>query len=126
MNRHSNRTLLLLLDKACAPCNSVRAWLTDNGVVAWAANDVSHAIEELSDYTVMTRPDVVVLEVQSLQSSYDTLCTAFGPVGGDGDVRVVALSDKIQRHRDPFFADDLADLKMLISNEIGRPEMALN
>jgi hypothetical protein len=115
MNRNSNTTFLLLLDGAAAPGNSIQTWLTEKGLVAWAANDVGHAIEELSDYTVAKRPDVVMLEVAMLMETYDTLKSAFEPDGADSDVTVVALGNRKTKHTpDPYFADDLDALKSLI------------
>lgn len=120
MNRTSNTTYLLLHDGAGAPGNSIQTWLTEKGLVAWAANDVSHAIEELSDYTVAKRPDVVMLEVAMLMETYDTLKMAFEPQGTQRDVTVVALGNqKSTRLPDPFFADDLDALKTLICGEAG-------
>ena len=118
MNRNSNTTYLLLLDGAAAPGNSIQTWLSEKGLVAWAANDVGHAMEELSDYTVAKRPDVVMLEVAMLMETYDTLKMAFEPDGCKNDVTVVALGNqKAQRVPDPFFADDLEALKTLICGQ---------
>ena len=119
MNRNSNTTYLLLLDRAAAPGNSIQSWCTEKGLVAWAASDVGHAMEELSDYTVARRPDVVMLEVAMLMESYDTLKMALeADAGGKNDVTVVALGNqKAQRVPDPFFADDLEALKTLISGQ---------
>ena len=118
MNRNSNTTYLLLLDGAAAPGNSFQTWCTEKGLVAWAANDVCHAIEEISDYTVAKRPDVVMLEVAMLMESYDTLKTVLGADGGKNDVTVVALGNqKSQRVPDPYFADDLDALKTLICGQ---------
>ena len=116
MDRNNNKRFLLLLDGAAAPGNNVQAWLTEKGLVTWAANDVCHALEELSDFTVTKRPDVVMLEVAMLMETFDDLRSTFEEGTGD-DVTVVALG-KNSRSRDKFFAGDLDQLKTLLCDEM--------
>ena len=116
MDRNNNRTFLLLLDRAAAPGGNVQAWLTEKGLVTWAANDVCHALEELSDFTVTKRPDVVMLEVAMLMETYDDLRSTFEEGTGD-DVTVVALG-KNSHSRDKFFAGDLDQLNTLLCSEM--------
>jgi len=119
MDRQNNKRFLLLLDGAATPGSNLQAWLTEKGLVAWAANDVCHALEELSDFTVTKRPDVVMLEVAMLMESYETLRSAFEDGIGEDDVRVVALGKNGRRRRqDKFFAGDLDQLKTLLCDEM--------
>src|SRR5207237_895766 len=86
-------TFLVLLDRKSPPTNDIRNWLTDNGLCAWLANDVSHAIEELSDFTVRKRPDVVLLEVKFLADSMELLRSALQMPACANDVTVMGFED---------------------------------
>jgi hypothetical protein len=111
----NNRILVLLYENGrCVP--ELGTWLGENGFVAWKANDVNHAIEELSDFTVRRRPDVVLLEVARLPQRFDKLRSAF--CASSGDVAVCAYSsDKADAGR-PHFAYDLEQLKSIISSQV--------
>lgn len=104
----------------------VRDWLKHKGFLTWWANDVSHAIEELSDFTVRNRPDIVMLEAsplsECLQTLRDGLC---GPESQD-DVSVVAMSDKRSSDlSERYYATDFAQLEAMIAREAGpRPRHA--
>ena len=50
----STNQIVLLFDRGADP-SEFGEWLSDNGFVAWRANDIKHAIEELSDFTVRRR-----------------------------------------------------------------------
>jgi hypothetical protein len=68
MTTDANRIMVLLFEMGSAGSELGR-WLGENGFIAWRANDVNHAIEELSDFTVRLRPDVVLLEVPSFAAA---------------------------------------------------------
>src|SRR5437868_4812076 len=75
INDRDSRMMILLFERG--DCGiEVGRWLGDNGFVARKANDVCHAIEELSDFTVRRRPDVVMLEVARLPQRIDELTNA--------------------------------------------------
>ena len=117
MDRNKNKRFLLLLDGAAAPGGNIQAWLTEKGLVAWAATDVCHALEELSDFTVTKRPDVVMLEVAMLMESYETLRSTFEEGVGESDVTVVAFG-KNKRRPDKFFPGNLDQLQTLLCDEM--------
>lgn len=113
-------TFVLLLDRQAPPRNDVHTWLSDNGYVTWLANDLSHAIEELSDFTVRDRPDVVLLEVAFLAESYDAVSSTLNMSGGSSQIRVLGLvDDKTATER--RFANDFEQLRTLIDSGIGCP-----
>ena len=84
-------TFVVLLDQKAPDKGVVQNWLTKNGLVTWLANDVPHAIEELSDFTVRNRPDVVLVEVAVLNDSFDTLRSALKMSTESGDVTVLGM-----------------------------------
>ena len=84
-------TFVVLLDQKAPDKGVVQGWLTENGLVTWLANDVQHAIEELSDFTVRNRPDVVLVEAGVLNDSFDTLRSALKNSTAGGDVTVLGM-----------------------------------
>ena len=122
MNTVSNsRRLLLLVEPSSSHSVDIRNWLTHRGLRTWWANDVSHAIEELSDFTVKNRPDVVMLEASPINECLKALTADLCGTGGD-DISVIAVSKGGPTSRQaPFFAADLDQLETIIDTQYGRP-----
>lgn len=90
---NTNKTVLLLVDQKGSTAD-IRERLNEKGLISWSANDISHAIEELSDFTVATKPDVVTLEVSAIDETYDLLHQTFDPNDDDpADVSVLMFND---------------------------------
>ena len=115
MTAARNRIIVLLFENGQFK-PELGSWLGENGFVAWKANDVNHAIEELSDFTVRRRPDVVLLEVASLPQRFDKLRNAL--CASSGDVAVCAYSSEKGEDERPHFAYDLDQLKSMISRQV--------
>jgi hypothetical protein len=108
MNENSSKPIILLLDGGSVSKGRVRQWLNKCGMIAWEANDVCHAIEELSDFTVKNRPDVVLLEVASLPECFDLFRSTF-------ESSVLALTDTITGpEAKPYVAHDLDQLRAIM------------
>ena len=122
MINNSPKTLLLLLDDSSLMKGNVRMWLTESGFVTWEAKDVCHALEEVSDFTVKRRPDVVLLEVPALPECFDTFRSTF-EISADGNkFAVLALSDaQPNAESKPFVAGDLDQLKAIMQGSSVRP-----
>jgi hypothetical protein len=115
-----NKRLLLLMEPRAAGSSDLCHWLKSKGFITWRANDFSHAIEELSDFTVKNRPDVVMLEVSPLPECLKTLRASFCGPDCENDVAVVAISNKtFAGQQERFFAHDLDQLETLITREAG-------
>ena len=111
----SKRIMVLLFEPGqCG--NELGHWLGENGFVAWRANDVNYAIEELSDFTVRRRPDVILLEVASLPQKFNTLKNAF--CASSRDVEVCAFSAQGSHPGRQHFASDLEQLKNMIARQV--------
>lgn len=115
MPNNSPKTLLLLLDDGCLMKGNVRMWLTESGFVTWEAKDVCHALEEVSDFTVKRRPDVVLLEVPVLPECFDTLRSTFEGTADGSRFSVLALSNtKPTPESKPYVVGDLKQLKAIM------------
>ena len=115
----ANKTFILLLAKEESVHRPVGSWLKENGFIAWKANDVAHAIEELSDFTVQNRPHVVLLEVPFLSRSFQAVRSALRSCAGEPDMTVLAFdrqSDVLDDNQ--FFASDIGQLSSLINREV--------
>ena len=115
-----NKRLLLLMEPTSSGSVDLCDWLKSKGFITWRANDFSHAIEELSDFTVKNRPDVIMLEVSPLSECFKSLRENFCTPDCENDVAVVAISDeKVEGKQERFFAHDLDQLETLITREAG-------
>ena len=114
MTSNSPKTFILLLDGGSASRGRVRRWLTDRGFITWEANDVCHAIEEVSDFTVKRRPDVVLLEVPAIPDCFDTFKSTFQV--SPNELSIVALSESPSDTSKPFVASSLNQLKMYMDS----------
>lgn len=91
MLREGKRTVVLLFDAMSPGHGYLKQWLRDRGYLTWEANDICHAIEELSDFTVKTRPDVVLLAVPSLVDNYAMVRDALQVSPSDDSISVFAV-----------------------------------
>jgi hypothetical protein len=113
----TNRTLVVLLEGGFSSKASVREWLTEDGFRTWEANDVCHAFEELSDFTVKMRPDAVLLDVLSMDDSFDNLRSAFQLMSEKDGITVLGLCEGSEVQR-PLVAGNLNQLKRIIRREV--------
>jgi hypothetical protein len=114
MTNNSPKTFILLLDGGSASRGRVRRWLTDRGFITWEAKDVCHAIEEVSDFTVKRRPDVVLLEVPAIPECFDSFKSTFQV--SPNELSIVALSESPSAKSKPFVASSLNQLSMYMDN----------
>jgi hypothetical protein len=110
--------MLLLLAGDSSKKGNVRLWLTNSGFVTWEAKDVCHALEEISDFTVKERPDVVLLEVPALPECFDTFRSNFEISADGNEFSVLALSDsQPSAESRPYVACDLEQLGTILNAE---------
>ena len=102
------------MEPSSSSSTDLRIWLTHRGLRTWWAKDVSHAIEELSDFTVRNRPDVIMLEASPISECLNALSADLSALGSD-DISVVAMFKSGPPSRKaPFFATDYAQLESII------------
>ncbi len=111
------KRLLLLIDSKGAEPTELYNRLSARGLKTWRASNFLDAIEDLSDFTVKNRPDVVLLEVSPLFADFDALQHISDT---DNDVTVVAMSKgKAPKGSERYFAHNWDQLEALIDRESG-------
>lgn len=114
MNREIiHRTIILLLES-----NSeknvcfVKDWLKNKRILTNETNDIFEALEEISDFTTRLRPDVILLQVQSLREDFAKLKKMIQTPSGKCEFPVFALSDSGKVINDKeCFEGNLAQVK---------------
>lgn len=71
MKKSVNQTAIILLDGKFTEDNEIiKNWFKQSRFLTNETNDIFEVIEEISDFTVVSRPDVVLLEVDSLKDDF--------------------------------------------------------
>lgn len=109
-----DNTTLILIDGGSGSKRKIRKWLTNSGFITWEANDICHAIEELSDFTVRRRPDVVLLEVSTLPDSIEMFRSDLQLSSDRDEMSVLAFSSKKATKRQRYVAGDLHQLSLIM------------
>lgn len=117
MLREGKKTVVLLFDERSPGHNYLKQWLKDRGYLAWEANDVCHAIEELSDFTVESRPDVVMLAVQSLADNYTMIRDALQISPLDDSISVFAVGPQYRSEYNFSCIPHIAELERNLGGE---------
>ena len=68
---HQHSPVIVLLDKLSGSGNTVDRWLEESRYRTWEASDVFQLLDQVSDYTVRNRPDVVFMHVGSTTAEQD-------------------------------------------------------
>ncbi len=127
MQSNAHTPLLVLLEKkAVVNHDLLKQWLEVNGFLAWNASDIFDALEEMTDFTVRSRPDVILLEVGSLAEDFRMIRSIVNndPIG-ESTQAIFALSDgfKPMNHGE-CNAGDLNQLKARLDRIIPKRNYA--
>ncbi len=106
--QHSS--VILLLGKRTTTNRPVDAWLAGSRYSASEAADVFQALEQLSDFTLRNRPDVVFLHVDSSSSDLEFIQTLIATAAGEPDVPVIDFAHGAMVQDDIEFEKALAGL----------------
>lgn len=74
--------------------NSAGNWLQNSRFSVRRAKDVSEALEQISDFTTEGRPDVVMLELQSVANEFGDIEKIIRMFSAIGETPVFVLSQK--------------------------------
>ena len=88
VNQHP--PILLLIDGSTAgDTNSIKLWFENSRYLTWEATDIFDAIEEISDFTVQNRPDVVLIETSPRYKDTLFIRTIVESLPGDAHMPVI-------------------------------------
>jgi len=120
---HTHLPVILLLDGNAIDNDCVKEWFKTSRFLTSETVDIFQALEEISDFTVRCRPDVVLLEVSSLTKDFFTVRKMVKTSSGQCEFPIFALSDsgKIINHKE-CFEGNLTQLKTQLNKMI--PELA--
>lgn len=93
MNATSSYTspVILLLAKQSVGSDPLDQWLEESRYRAWEASDVFQLLDQLSDYTVRKRPDVVFLHVGATSEEHDFIRSLIKAGTGEAGTHVIDL-----------------------------------
>jgi len=111
------RTLILLVDgKASVNNIFMKEWLEKSPFMTNETTNIFQALEEISDFTTPLRPDVVLVEVDSLKQDFDNIRNLMYAFSCAADFPILALSDsgKIVNDKE-CFEGNLAEVQAQIT-----------
>ena len=92
MNAASHQSPVIVLLGAHAVDNAgLEEWLANSGYRAWEAEDVFQVLEQVSDFTVRNRPEVVFVHVGETAVEHDLARNLIEAGTGDSGVPVIDL-----------------------------------
>jgi CheY-like chemotaxis protein len=65
--------VILLVDRTKSSCMPAREWLQESRFRMWEAMNVFEALEGISDFTLRSRPDVILVNVESVRDDFQLL-----------------------------------------------------
>ena len=85
--------VIVLMDKETSDERSVvLEWFENSRFLTCEAADVFEALEEISDFTVATRPDVILLDVESCDGDFQLIHDTIEPSPETLDLPILALA----------------------------------
>ena len=124
MLREGKKTVVLLFDESSPGHHHLKQWLKNMGYLAWEANDICDAIEELSDFTVKSRPDVVMLAVRSLEDNFAMIRDALQISPSDDSISVFAVGPQYKTAHEFGCIPHIAELQRNLENVHARSATA--
>jgi hypothetical protein len=113
MNAEFKHLPAILLISGQASCLPAREWLRDSRFRTWEAMNVFDALEGISDFTLRSRPDVILLSVESVIDDFQLLSGLLLHSEMDElEFPIFALSERKPGIKDRnVFEGDLAEIK---------------
>jgi hypothetical protein len=115
-----HQPVILLLDGSPSADNKfIKRWFEKSRFLTFEASDIFDALEEISDFTVSQRPDVVLLEVASMRHDFQFIKRMTHTDMGPNELLIFAFSEggKIVNDGD-CFEGNLAQLEAKLNRMI--------
>jgi CheY-like chemotaxis protein len=120
--RHENehQPVILLLDGGPSADNKfIKRWFQKSRFLTCEATDIFQALEDVSDFTMPQRPDVVLLEVKSMPEQFQVIRKMIQTPAGQSEMPIFAFSESGKRinHKE-CFEGNLAELEARLNQMI--------
>jgi hypothetical protein len=129
--RHENthQPVILLLDGNPSVDNKfIKRWFQKSRFLTCECDDIFEALEEISDFTVTQRPDVILLEVDSMPDGFQIVKRMTDSVSGQSQM-IFAFSESGRVVNDTdCFEGNLAQLEAELNRVIpvyGKTQMTI-
>ncbi len=123
----TNTSVILLLDGKTGDDNVfIKEWFEKSRFSTYEAVDVFQAFEELSDFTMRCRPDVILIEVGSLSKNFLVIQNTVQTLSGEIEFPLFALNDEGKSEIDSAncFAANLDELEIKLDRIFPKPSYA--
>lgn len=90
---YTHQSVILLLDEKAEDNSYIKQRFQESRFLTFEATDIFQALEDISDFTVRSRPDVVLLEVASLSEDFLFVSEMVQTSLGKDQLAIFALSD---------------------------------
>jgi hypothetical protein len=90
----THQPVILLLDGSPSADNKfIKRWFQKSRFLTCEATDIFQALEEISDFTMFQRPDVVLLEVASMPDDFQVVKRMTQTHPGQSEFHIFAFSE---------------------------------
>jgi hypothetical protein len=94
MHEHTHQPVILLLDGSPSADNKfIKRWFQKSRFLTCECADIFDALEEVSDFTMSQRPDVILLEVESMKDGYQLVKRMTESDAGQCKTAIFAFSE---------------------------------
>jgi hypothetical protein len=85
--------LLMIENSDAVDAAATRAWMENSRFVTRDAGDVFEALEEMQDYTTGSRPDVILLDVESCKADLPIIRGTMEAANDEEPVEILAIAN---------------------------------
>lgn len=90
----THQPVILLIDGSPTADNKfIKRWFEKSRFLTCEKSDIFEVLEEISDFTTFQRPDVILLEVESLTDGYQIIKTLTHSAAGQNEPPIFAFSE---------------------------------
>ncbi len=112
MHTSSNVPVIVLIENSTSSdAQFVRQWLLESRYESCEASDVFAALEEISDFTMQSRPDVILLDAGSTVGELSFIREMVKSAPGEPEASIISMSAiAISTDESDFYAGDLSQV----------------
>lgn len=90
----THQPVILLIDGSPTADNKfIKRWFEKSRFLTCEKSDIFEVLEEMSDFTTLERPDVILLEVESMTDGFQIIKTLTHSVDGQNEPPIFAFTE---------------------------------